>query len=298
MKKMDNDLFTVISEQMKGFSKGHRSIASYILTHYDKAAFMTAQKLGQTVGVSESTVVRFASMLGFEGYPALQRALQELMRSRLTAVQRIEVTNDRLSGGDILEQVLTRDIEKIRLTLEETSKQAFIGAVGAITSCSTVYILGARSAEPLAKFLNYYFSLMLPHVRQIRNTTTSELFEQLLRIGENDVIIGISFPRYSRQTVQMLEFAKSRGAHVIALTDSSASPLAPFADDLLIARSDMNSFADSLVAPMSLINALIAAVSISNAASVRDSLERLERIWDEYEVYSSTAPSEAAEPNK
>ncbi len=280
---MDNDLFTVISEQMKGFSKGHRSIASYILTHYDKAAFMTAQKLGQTVGVSESTVVRFASMLGFEGY-------------RLTAVQRIEVTNDRLSGGDILEQVLTRDIEKIRLTLEETSKQAFIGAVGAITSCSTVYILGARSAEPLAKFLNYYFSLMLPHVRQIRNTTTSELFEQLLRIGENDVIIGISFPRYSRQTVQMLEFAKSRSAHVIALTDSSASPLAPFADDLLIARSDMNSFADSLVAPMSLINALIAAVSISNAASVRDSLERLERIWDEYEVYSSTAPSEAAEP--
>lgn len=286
---MENDLFSVISEKMTSFSKGHRMIATYILTHYDKAAFMTAQKLGQTVGVSESTVVRFASMLGFEGYPALQRALQELMRNRLTAVQRIEVTNDRLSGGDILEQVLERDIEKIRLTLEETSKQAFSNAVSAIVNCETIYILGARSAEPLAKFLNYYFSLMFPHVKQVRNTTTSELFEQLVRIGEKDVIIGISFPRYSRQTAQMLEFAKAQRAHVIAVTDSAASPLAPFADDLLIARSDMNSFADSLVAPMSLINALIAAVSISNAQNVRSSLERLEQIWDEYEVYSSNS---------
>ncbi len=286
---MENDLFNVISEKMTSFSKGHRMIATYILTHYDKAAFMTAQKLGQTVGVSESTVVRFASMLGFEGYPALQRALQELMRNRLTAVQRIEVTNDRLSGGDILKQVLERDIEKIRLTLEETSKQAFSNAVSAIVGCETIYILGARSAEPLAKFLNYYFSLMFPHVKQVRNTTTSELFEQLVRIGERDVIIGISFPRYSRQTAQMLEFAKAQRAHVIAVTDSTASPLAPFADDLLIARSDINSFADSLVAPMSLINALIAAVSISNAENVRSSLERLEQIWDEYEVYSSNS---------
>ncbi|MGN0633327.1 MAG: MurR/RpiR family transcriptional regulator [Oscillospiraceae bacterium] len=282
---MEKDLFTLISDQMTSLSKGHKLIASYILEHYDKAAFMTAQKLGQTVGVSESTVVRFASMLGFDGYPALQRSLQELMRNKLTAVQRIEVSNDRLSGEDILKQVLTRDIEKIRLTLEETSKEDFTRAVNAIEQCNTIYILGARSAEPLAKFLNYYFQLMFPHVKQIRNTTTSELFEQVMRIDEHDVIIGISFPRYSRQTVKMLEYAKSQSAHVIAITDSEASPLAPFADDLLIARSDMNSFADSLVAPLSLINALIAAVSLSNAEKVRRSFERLEQIWDKYEVY-------------
>lgn len=284
---MEKDLFALINEQMSALSKGHKLIAAYILEHYDKAAFMTAQKLGRTVGVSESTVVRFASMLGFDGYPALQRSLQELMRNKLTAVQRIEVTNDRLSGEDVLKQVLTRDIEKIRLTLEETSKEDFTNAVHAIEQCDAIYILGARSAEPLAKFLNYYFSLMFPKVIQMRNTTTSELFEQLMRIDEKDVIIGISFPRYSRQTAQMLEYAKSQNAHVIAITDSEASPLAPFADDLLIARSDMNSFADSLVAPMSLINALIAALSLSNAEKVRRSFERLEKIWDEYEVYSN-----------
>ena len=284
---MEKDLFTTIKEQTPALSKGHKLIAAYILEHYDKAAFMTAQKLGQTVGVSESTVVRFASMLGFDGYPALQRSLQELMRNRLTAVQRIEVTNDRLSGEDILKQVLTRDIEKIRLTLEETSKTDFSNAVSAIERCNTIYILGARSAEPLAKFLNYYFSLMFPHVKQLRNTTTSELFEQLMRIDDKDVIIGISFPRYSRQTAQMLEYAKAHGAHVIAVTDSEASPLAPFANDLLIARSDMNSFADSLVAPLSLINALIAAVSISNTEKGRKSFEKLEKIWEEYEVYSN-----------
>jgi DNA-binding MurR/RpiR family transcriptional regulator len=283
---MDKDLFTLINEQMPALSKGHKLIAGYILEHYDKAAFMTAQKLGQTVGVSESTVVRFASMLGFDGYPALQRSLQELMRNKLTSVQRIEVTNNRMSGEDVLKQVLTRDMEKIRLTLEETSKEDFTNAVKAIEQCNTLYILGSRSAEPLAKFLNYYFSLMFPHVKQLRNTTTSELFEQLMHIDERDVIIGISFPRYSRQTATMLEYAKSQGTHVIAITDSETSPLAPFADDLLIARSDMNSFADSLVAPMSLINALIAAVSISNTEKVRHSFERLEKIWDEYEVYS------------
>ena len=182
---------------------------------------------------------------------------------------------------------MTRDIEKIRLTLEETSKTDFSNAVSAIERCNTIYILGARSAEPLAKFLNYYFSLMFPHVKQLRNTTTSELFEQLMRIDDKDVIIGISFPRYSRQTAQMLEYAKAHGAHVIAVTDSEASPLAPFANDLLIARSDMNSFADSLVAPLSLINALIAAVSISNTEKVRKSFEKLEKIWEEYEVYSN-----------
>lgn len=293
---MEKDLFKLIDEQMDDFSKGHKAIAGFILSHYDKAAFMTAQKLGRTVGVSESTVVRFAAMLGFDGYPALQKALQELMRNKLTAVQRIEVTNDRLSGEDVLKDVLTRDMEKIRTTLDETSKQAFTEAVKAIEGCTTIYILGARSAEPLAAFMNYYFSRMFPQVKQIRNTTTSELFEQVMRIDEHDVMIGISFPRYSRQTAKMLEFSKSQGAHVIAITDSEQSPLAPFADDLLIARSDMNSFADSLVAPLSLINALIAALSLSNADKVRSSFERLERIWDEYEVYSVN-PDQPPEEN-
>ena len=281
----EKDLFTLISEKISDFSKGHKAIAGYILDHYDKAAYMTAQELGKTVGVSESTVVRFASMLGFEGFPALHSALQELMRNKLTAVQRIEVTSERLSGADVLTQVLTSDIEKIRMTLEETSKQAFTQAVQAITRCETVYILGARSAEPLASFLNYYLSRMFPQVKQVRTTTTSELFEQVMRIDEHDVMIGISFPRYSRQTVKVLDFAKQQGAHVIALTDSEQSPLAPFADDLLIARSDMNSFADSLAAPLSLINALIAALSISNTDKVRSSFEKLEKIWEEYEVY-------------
>lgn len=282
---MEKDLFTLINEQIDSLSKGHKAIARYMLEHYDKAAFMTAQKLGRTVGVSESTVVRFASMLGFDGYPALQRSLQELMRNKLTAVQRIEVTNDTLSGEDVLKQVLTRDIEKIRLTLEATSEEAFLSAVKAIESCTTVYILGARSAEPLASFMNYYFSRMFPQVKQVRCTTTSELFEQVMRIDEKDVMIGISFPRYSRQTVKILKFAKARGTHVVAITDSEKSPLAEYADDLLIARSDMNSFADSLVAPLSLINALIAALSISSAEKVRQSFERLEEIWQENDVY-------------
>ncbi|MCR5122368.1 MAG: MurR/RpiR family transcriptional regulator [Ruminococcus sp.] len=293
---MERDLCTLINEEFSEYAKSHKLIARFILDHYDKAAYMTAQELGKTVGVSESTVVRFASMLGFDGYPALHSSLQELMRNKLTSVQRIEVTNERLSGEDVLKQVLTSDIEKIRKTLEETSKQAFTRAVEAIAGCNTIYILGARSAEPLASFFGYYLSRMFPHVIQVRNTTTSELFEQVMRLDSRDVMIGISFPRYSRQTVKMLDYAKSQGAHVIALTDSEQSPLAEFADDLLIARSDMNSFADSLVAPLSLINALIAALSISNVEKVRSSFEKLEQIWDKYEVYKEN--EKKSEENK
>lgn len=283
---MDKDLFSIFEDNKNVMSKSHRQIADFIANHYEKAAYMTAQKLGNAVGVSESTVVRFACALGFGGYPDLQKKLRKQLQNKLTSVQRIEVTNDILDGEDILKRVLMSDIEKIRLTLEETSEADFLSAAAAIENSRNIYILGARSAEPLAKFLNYYLSLMFPDVRQVRNTTTSELYEQLMRIGEGDVIIGISFPRYSRQTAKMLEFAKKNGAHVTAITDSDASPIAPFADDLLIARSDMNSFADSLVAPLSLINALIAALSISSEEKVRKSLERLEKIWDELEVYS------------
>lgn len=282
---MDKDLFAKIEQQTAKMSKGHKLIANYILSHYDKAAFMTAQKLGQKVGVSESTVVRFASEMGYDGYPALQRALQNLMRNKLTAVQRIEVTSDHMTKDNVLERVLSLDIERIRKTLEHTSKEDFANAVDKIINCKAIYIIGARSAAPLASFLNYYFAMIFPNVKLIKNTTTSELFEQVMHIDEQDVIIGISFPRYSKQTAKILEYASNSGANVIAITDSFDSPLAQYADNLLLARSDMASFVDSLVAPLSLINALIAAVSISDVDKVSQSFERLEKIWEQYDVY-------------
>ena len=285
---MEKDLFTLINETLSGLSKGHKLIANYILSHYDKAAFMTAQKLGKTVGVSESTVVRFVSELGYDGYPALQKGLQELMRNKLTTVQRIEVTSDLMSSDNVLERVLNLDIDKIRRTLEETSKEDFNNAVDTIVSCNTLYIMGTRSAASIASFLAYYLGLIFPHVKLVQSTTTSELFEKIMRIDEKDAMIGISFPRYSKQTVKALKYAKSNGANVIAITDSKASPIAKYADSLLLARSDMASFVDSLVAPLSLINALIVAVSIRNIDRVSQTFERLEKVWAEYDVYAKS----------
>ena len=285
---MNKDLFSLINEKLPSFSKGHKLIANYILAHYDKAAFMTAQKLGKTVGVSESTVVRFATMLGCDGYPGLQRSLQDLMRSRLTAVQRIEVTSGQMNGDDVLDRVLNLDIDRIRRTLEVTSKTDFNRAVDQIISCNTIYIMGARSSAALAEFLGYYLSLVFPRVKIVPSITTSELFERIMHIDERDVMIGISFPRYSRQTVKALDFAKHNGAKVIAVTDSASSPIAKYADSLLLARSDMASFVDSLVAPLSLINALIVAVSIKNVDKVSATFERLEQVWDEYDVYTKS----------
>lgn len=269
-------------------SKGHKSIAGYILEHYDKAAFMTAAKLGATVGVSESTVVRMATELGFDGYPALQRALQDVMRNKLTAVQRIDVTSDQIGDSDVMEKVLNLDIERIRKTLEESSKEDFNSCVDKIMNSKTIYIIGARSSASLATFIKYYFNLIFPDVKLVTASTASEMFEQILRIDHNDVIIGISFPRYSNQTVTALRYAKTHGAKVIAITDSKSSPLVPYSDNVLIARSDMASFVDSLVAPLSLINALIVAVSIRARDRVTETFEKLETIWDEYEVYSKS----------
>ncbi len=289
---MEKDLFSLINDRLSSFSKGHKIIANYILDHYDKAAFMTAQKLGKTVGVSESTVVRFASMLGYDGYPALQKGLQEMMRSRLTAVQRIEVTSDQMSGEDVLERVLDQDIDRIRRTLEETSREDFQRAVEQIISCNTIYIVGTRSSASIAGFLSYYLSLIFPRVKLVPSTTTSELFEKIMHIDERDLMIGISFPRYSKQTVKALDFAKHNGAKVIAITDSASSPIAKYADSLLLARSDMASFVDSLVAPLSLINALVVAVSIKNRDIVSKTFERLEQVWDEYDVYTKSGEDE------
>lgn len=283
---MEKDLFSLINEQLPKLSKGHKVIANYILSHYDKAAFMTAQKLGKTVGVSESTVVRFASGLGYDGYPALQRGLQDLMRNKLTAVQRIEVTSGQMSSDDVLERVLNLDIDKIRKTLEETSKEDFNSAVDMIVSCDTIYIIGTRSSASIASFLNYYLCLIFPHVKLVQSTTTSELFERIMRIDSNDIMIGISFPRYSNQTVRAMKYAKNNGAKCIAITDSKSSPLAEYADVSLRARSDMASFVDSLVAPLSLINALIVAVSIRNVDRVSQTFEKLEKVWSDYDVYA------------
>lgn len=289
---MNRDLFSLINEKLPTLSKGHKLIANYILAHYDKAAFMTAQKLGKTVGVSESTVVRFATMLGCDGYPALQRSLQDLMRSRLTAVQRIEVTSGQMNGDDVLERVLNLDIDRIRRTLEVTSKADFNKAVDRIISSNTIYIMGTRSSASLADFLGYYLSLIFPRVKVVPSSTTSELFERIMHIDKGDVMIGISFPRYSKQTVKALDFAKHNGASVIAITDSGTSPIAKYADSLLLARSDMASFVDSLVAPLSLINALIVAVSIRNLDKVSATFERLEQVWDEYDVYTKSEEEE------
>lgn len=282
---MGQDLFEMIHESLSSFSKGHKRIANYILSHYDKAAYMTASKLGTTVGVSESTVVRFATELGFDGYPNLQKALQEVMRNRLTSVQRIEVTSDRIGDNDIFEEVLTQDIEKIRRTLEESSKEDFYAAVDTIINAKHIYIIGARSANPLARFMAYYFNLMFENAKFINSTSASEMFEQIMRIDEDDVMIGISFPRYSAQTLKAVQFARNSGANVIAITDSRKSPLAVNATHVLLARSDMASFVDSLVAPLSLINALIVAIGIKKRAEVSHNFERLEYIWDKYDVY-------------
>ena len=241
---MNRDILAVIQERAATFSKGQRKIANFILESYDKAAFMTASRLGKKVGVSESTVVRFASELGYDGYPDMQRSLQKMIRNRLTTVQRIEVTNDRLGDQDLLSMVLQSDIEKIRQTLEELDRDNFERAVDAIVSAKKIYIIGVRSSAAIAAFLHFYCNLIFDSVVLVSANTVSEIFESLLRVGEGDVVIGVSFPRYSSRTVQAMSFARDRGATTVAITDSEASPLAPISRYSLMARSDMASFVD------------------------------------------------------
>jgi DNA-binding MurR/RpiR family transcriptional regulator len=279
------DLISRIQSSMTEFSKGQKLIANYILNHYDKAAFMTAARLGSVVGVSESTVVRFATELGYDGYPKLQKALQELIRTKLTAVQRMEITSDRIGDQDILTTVLNSDMDKIRLTLEEIDKQGFEEIIETILKAEKIYILGVRSSAALASFLGFYFNLIFDNVRLVHTTSVSEMFEQILRVKPGDVVIGISFPRYSRRTIKALQYAKDQKCKVIAITDSYLSPLASYADHTIIARSDMASFVDSLVAPLSVINALIVALGMRKKNEVYRTFEQLERIWDEYQVY-------------
>lgn len=286
MSKEKKDLLSLIESGMSGFSKGQKRIAGYILEHYDKAAYMTASKLGTIVGISESTVVRFAIELGFDGYPEMQRSLQELIKTRLTSVQRVDVTNSLIGDGDVLEKVLLSDVEKIRQTLEDINKDSFNEAIDRIIAARTIYIIGVRSSSSLAGFLNLYLRMVFDNVKFVQTTSGSEMFEQIMNIGEDDVLIAISFPRYSSRIINAVEYARGAGADVISITDSEKSPIATSANQLLVAHSDMVSFVDSLVAPLSIINAIIVAVARKRPDEVRERLEKLEEIWDEYGVYA------------
>lgn len=282
---MNKDILAAIEEKKSGFSKGQARIARYIEENFDKAAFMTAAKLGKTAGVSESTVVRFASELGFEGYPEMRLALQDMIRNRLTSVQRIEVAKTVMGDRDTLSAVLESDVEKIMLTMESVDRRAFDEAVRHIVEARHVYILGTRTSAPLAMFLGFYLNLLRPDVKVVSGNSASEMLEQIMRVNKDDVLIGLSFPRYSKRTVKTVRYAKDMSATVIAITDSETSPIAKSADICLYAKSDMVSFVDSLVGPLSLLNALIVAVGSQTQENVTNTFSELERVWDEYGVY-------------
>jgi len=281
---MDN-MIRYMKERYHTFSKGQKLIASYIMEHYDKAAFMTAAKLGEEVGVSESTVVRFAIEFGYDGYPKLQKVLREVIKSKLTSAQRLEVSSSHIDTENVLKSVLQSDINKLKTTLEESDSSSFDAIVEEILKAEKIYILGVRSSAPLASFLGFYFNLIFENVRLVHTTSVSEMFEQIVNAKTGDVIIGISFPRYSKRTTKAMEFARNQGATVIAITDNASSPLAECASYSLYARSDMASFVDSLVAPLSVINALIVAIGMKRKDKIHSTLEKLEMIWDEYQVY-------------
>lgn len=282
---MKSNLLKTIAADFTSFSKGQKRIASYLLEHYDKAAYMTAAKLGSVTEVSESTVVRFADELGFDGYAGLQAALQELVRTQLTAFQRIEVSDSLIGDRNILEQVLLSDVDNVKRTLEQIDKDAFNAAVDKIASARKIYIFGVRSSAFLAGFMYYNLQMAFDNLVLVQTSLGSEMLEQIMHIGKDDVMIAISFPRYSRTVVKAVEFASEQGANVIALTDSHQSPIAAGASQILRASSDMASFADSLVAPLSIINAITVSVAKKKRREVTERLQTLEKIWDEYDVY-------------
>ena len=284
---MARNLLGEIQNRMSDFSKSQKLISNYILENYDNAAYMTASKLGATVKVSESTVVRYAIELGFDGYPEFQHSLQEIVRTKLTSFQRMEVTNSLIGDGDALTKVLMSDIDKIKRTVEDIDHEAFEAAVNSIVGAKNIYIIGIGSASVLASALNINLRMIFDNVRFIVASSATEIYEQIISIGEGDVMVAISFPRYSKKVVSAVNLAKKSGADVIALTDSAASPIASLADQNLFARSDMASFADSLVAPLSVINALVVEVSRRKQDELTVRLRQLEQIWEEYNVYDT-----------
>ena len=282
---MSTDILALFQERFSEFSKGQRRIAQYITESYDKAAFMTANKLGKTVGVSESTVVRFAVDLGFDGYPSMQKAMQEMVLNRLTSVQRLEVANDRIGNQDVVSMVLQSDMEKLRQTSEMVDRAEFQTAVDAILNAKRVYIIGVRSVAPLANFLGYYLNYMFNNVRVVTASGTSEMFEQVVGVNREDVVIAFSFPRYSSATLKAAQYCRSTGANVIGITDNRESPLAEASDHVICAKSDMVSVVDTLVAPLSVINALIVALASKREKELHRTFDALEQIWDQYHVY-------------
>lgn len=282
---MQEDLLQRIEDGMSGFSKSQKLIADYILNSYEKAAYMTALKLGNAVNVSESTVVRFANELGYEGYPELQKDLQALIKNRLTAVQRINITNDRIGSGSVLKNILSQDIDRIKRTMDEVDTEKFDEAVEKICGARRIYILGVMSANILARFLDYNFQLIFDNIHFVQAINTSGIYQQIINMTSDDVFIALSFPRYSQSTISATAYAKECGANIVAITDSASSPLAQYADQLLIARSDMASFADSLVAPLSLLNAMIVALGAKKKENIEQSFAKLEKLWEEHEVY-------------
>ena len=282
---MDRDILLLLQEKESTFSKGQKRIARYITESYDKAAFMTANRLGKTVGVSESTVVRFAVDLGYDGYPSMQKAMQEMVLNRLTSVQRLEVASNRFGDQDVVSTVLHSDMEKLRQTGEVLDREEFQAAVDAILKAKRVYILGIRSTAALANFLGYYLNYMFRNVHVVSSVGTVEMFEKIVGINANDVVIAFSFPRYSSATTKRAQYCRSTGATVIGITDSRMSPLGENSDHVLIAKSDMVSLVDSLVAPMSVINALIVAIAAKREQRLSKIFTSLEKIWDEYHVY-------------
>ena len=282
---MDNDIMTLLQEKAPDFSKGQRAIARYITEEYDKAAFLTASRLGRTVGVSEATVVRFAVELGYDGYPSMQKAMQEMVLNRLTSVQRIEVASGRIGDQDVVSMVVQSDIDKLRQTSESVDRRAFQEAVQTILGAKRIFVLGVRSAAPLANFLGYYLNYMYNNVRTVTASGTSEMFEQIVGITSEDVVIAFSFPRYSTSTAKGVQYCRSVGATDIGVTDSKLSPLGQNCDHVLVAKSDMVSLVDSLVAPLSVTNALIVAIAQKRERELSNTFNNLERIWDQYHVY-------------
>lgn len=280
------DISERILKEFHSFSKGQKRIANAILNSYDKVAYMTAARLGRSVEVSESTVVRFAGVLGYDGYSAMQKAVQELVRTKSTPNQRIEITKQRIGRRDVIENVMDSDIRKIRYSLENLDRETFNNAVSSILSAKTIYVTGARSAEPISKILHYNLSLIFDNVKFVTSNSIAEIFEQILTISKDDVLIAFSFPRYSSKMINAVKFAKNNGATVISFTDSAASPLAEHSTYLLAAQSDMASFMDSLVAPICIINAIIVEITRRREREITKRFEKLEQIWDEYEVYT------------
>lgn len=281
----NTDIITRMNEKYIKMSKGHKAIASFISDHYDQAAFMTAAKLGETVGVSESTAVRFAMHLGYEGYPEFQSALAEWVKSKLNSVQKMDVKYGKSTKSEILNSVLLADIEKIQDTIVNLDPAAFDAAVDIILEVETIYLIGVRSCEPLADFLHFYLNMIRGNVVLVKTTSVTEMFEQMIRVGEKDAVIGISFPRYSMRTLKAMEFANDRNARVITITDSIHSPMNLYSSCNLLARSDMVSIVDSLVAPLSVINALVVALCMREPEEVKHSLQTLEDVWNNYQVY-------------